>query len=179
MNSSIYNIPLFEAGRVYYKHDIIKYTGVFNGLTLVSNYLYCISEHTSTSSLNYTKWGGMVAYGGVTRPNFIWTPNYNNRVTNPVKIKKITLGDGYEIRSADSITPILLEYEMPFEKRSRDEITAITHFLTERAGVESFVFGGRPPFQLNKLFVCESDFVNTEEFENTFSLSCKFREVVN
>lgn len=178
--NNIYNTLTYSVSTAYKKHDIIRWTGTFNSMSLVSTYLYCTFAHTAAdANPNPAYWDGVVLYNGAVKGKFFWTPDYNNESNNSLRIKKISLGDGYEIRATDGINTSLIEYNLSFGDRTIDEITAIAHFLNNKQGVESFVFGGRPPYTATKLFVSEPDIPISEKFSNTYTLSCKLREVIN
>jgi phage-related protein len=176
--NTIYNIAAFAPSTAYKKHDIVKYSGTFNNLTLAGKYLYCTTDHTSGATPDAAYWNGVIVANGQIKPIFFWSPNYKNKTTNTPRVRKVILGDGYEKRAEDGLGNKPITYDLSFENRSQSEITAIAHFLDARGAVESFVFTGRIPYIATKFFVCE-EFMITEEFENAYTLTCQFREVVN
>lgn len=174
--NNIYNIQAFTASTNYEKNDIISYSGAFGTLVVANVYLYCLEAHTSSGTIDSSKWGGIVVFNGKIKPHFFWEPNYDNTASPQPKVRKITFGDGYELRMEDGINALLIQYNLAFKNRSESEVTAITHFLTQQKAVTSFVFKGRPPFYTNKLYVCE-EFSVDESFKNNFTLNGSFREV--
>lgn len=175
MSSSIYNVPAWTAATIYRKNDIVN----------VSDYIfYSTQNHTSGGSFTTDRdanlWGGyaVATDNGETKPNFFWTPSYNNTIQNTPKVKKMQFGDGYQQRTPDGINNILLNLDFSFDNRNNDEATAIIHFLTARRGVESFLFTPPPPYGVSKRFVC-ADWTDTRAFYNDISIKVKFEEVTN
>jgi len=174
MSVSIYNVQEWAPATIYREHDIV----------IISDfYFYARRTHTSagsfTTDYNNSLWGGKtIADNGEVKPEFIWTPSYNNTINNAPKVKKMQFGDGYQQRVQDGINNILLDLDFSFDDRSNDESTAILHFLNARRGVESFIFTPPPPYGKAKRFVCPS-WSDTRPFYNLTNIKVKFEEVVN
>jgi len=175
--NSIFNISAYSSGNTYNKHDIITFTGTFNGLTVVGGYLYCVADGV-TGAFDATKWAGYILDNGDVKPIFLWTPSYNNTIDNAPKTTVIKYGDGYESRIPNSINNNLINYNLSFDKINVDELTAIEHFLTQRSSNESFIWVGRAPYVRNFRFIAR-EWTNEEVFLNNFTLNVKFEQVVN
>jgi phage-related protein len=173
---NIYNIPNYAAATVYAKNAVVKYTGTFNSLSLTNAYLYCLETHTSGGSIDATKWAGVVVFNGRLRNHFIWEPDYNSSVNPKPRVRKLTFGDGYELRMEDGINASLISYNLTFSQRKQTEAAAIAHFLENNKAVHSFVFKGRPPYLINKLYVCD-EFTIEEVFMDNYTVNAVFREV--
>ncbi len=175
--TSIYNILSYDSGTIYNKHDIITFTGTFNGLDIVQGYLYCVSDNT-TGAFDNAKWNGYMNDNGLIKPVFIWIPSYNNTVESAPKTTIIQYGDGYESRIPNIINNNLITYNLIFDKIAISELTAIIHFLTVRNSTESFVWYGRAPYVRNLRFVAR-EWSDEEVFQNNYTLNVKFNQVVN
>lgn len=176
--NTIYSNNPFVTGAAYSQYDYVKYDGTFAGNLLTGAFLYCVADHTASTSITESYWNGITKINGNVYPKFIWEPDYNNTVEIAPKSTKINFGDGYEVRVRNGINNILNTYNLTFSKRKLDETTAILHFLNQQAGVDPFVFEGRRPFVYSKLFICEN-WQNTEIFANNYTITCQFREVAN
>lgn len=179
MSSSIFNIQNWANSTDYLKNDIVS-DGSF--------YFYCLKPHTSHASQSFSQtrednpdlWGGVTLDNitGESKPHFIWTPSYQTNTNITPLIKSIKFGDGYEQRVRDGINNILLEIEIKLENRSSQEITAIAHFLYEKAGYKSFLFTPSPPYNTLKRFVARS-WSQISNFYDNHSINVKFEEVSN
>ncbi len=174
---SIYNVTAYSTSTVYNKNDIITFTGTFNGLNIVGGYLYCIADG-ATGAFDSTEWIGYISDNGDAKPYFTWTPAYQSSVNNTPKVRLLKYGDGYESRLMDGINNSLISYELKFDQIEINELTAIIHFLTVRTGTESFVWFGREPYIKQLRFVAR-DWTDQENFNNNYSLTVKFDQVVN
>jgi phage-related protein len=172
MSSSIYGISAWAGSTNYRKNDII-----ING----NYYYYSALSHLSSSDFsadyNASKWNGIGQDGAETKPYFVWVPSYNSPNTNQPRVKTIQFSDGYALNMKDGINNILLNLDINFENRNLDEATAIIHFLSIRAGAESFLFSPPPPYQSIKRFLCK-EFSDRQVFYDNYSIQCKFTEVV-
>lgn len=144
-----------------------------------SKYYYSLEDHTSGVSFDSSKWGGYSTFSktGQEKPEFIWTPSYNNRVSHTPKSKNIKLGDGYEQRSQDGINNELLSFDLSFNDRSLLETEAILNFLFRMKGYLSFIYTAKAPYDTEKLFVCRN-YDSAQNFFNNYSVSATFEEVV-
>lgn len=172
MSSSIYQIQGWAVLTSYRRNDII----IFNNF-----YYYAAINHTSSgdfaTDFSAGKWNGSGVDGTETKPFFFWVPSYNSPNTNQPRIKQIQLGDGYSQTLADGINNVLLSLDVNLENRDLDEATAIIHFLTTRAGCQSFLYNPLPPYQSTKRFLCK-EFSDRQIFYQNYSIQCKFTEVV-
>lgn len=178
MSNSIYNLSAYNASLTYSKHDIVIRSGSYKTMTLNNQYLYCLEDGV-TGTFDDTKWGGYILDDiNQTKPHFIWVPNYQSSVKNAPKTRVLKFDDGYESRIPNAINNNLIEIDLQFEGRTLVEITAITHFLTERNAAESFVWAGRPPYSKNLRYVVR-EWNDSESFVDNFTLTVKFEQVVN
>lgn len=161
----------WETGVSFIENDIVSYG---------DNIYYCLVSHVSDNgnypSIGSDKWGGRILYGSQDKPNFIWKPSYNSGTDNEPRVRTIRFGDGYEQRSGDGINNILLKCQCTFDLRDEKETLAIIHFLTERAGIESFIFSAPKPFGFNKKFKCSS-FNEKYLFYDNHTIIANFEEV--
>lgn len=177
MGSSIYNIQGWQNNFLYKKDDIV----------INSNfYYYCRETHTShpsdsfltTRANNPNLWGGVENdnFYGIPRASFIWKPSYqSNTEVNPA-IKRIQFGGGYEQRVEDGINNILLQLNLRFDQKGIDEATAIIHFLTQKRGIDSFLYIPNPPYNTQGRYVCRN-WSHSEDFYDNISISAKFEQV--
>lgn len=144
-----------------------------------SKYYYSLEDHTSSSSFDSSKWGGYTTFSktGQEKPEFIWTPSYNNRVSHAPKSKIIKFGDGYEQRSQDGINNELLSFDFSFNYRGLLEAEAILNFLFRMQGYLSFIYTAKPPYDTQKLYVCRN-YDSSQNFFNDYAISATFEEVV-
>lgn len=178
MSNSIYNISSYNSSNTYNKNDIVIRTGAFRSMSLVNQYLYCLEDGV-TGSFDDSKWAGYILDDiNQSKPHFFWVPDYQSNVKNTPKTRVLKFDDGYESRIPNAINNNLLEIDLSFGNRKLSEITAITHFLTERNATESFVWGGRPPYSKNLRYVAR-EWTDVEDFVDKFSLNVKFEQVVN
>src|SRR6266496_2102532 len=131
MAASIYSIPDWSINTNYSKNDIYKYNNL---------YYYAISNHNSGSVFDINFSNGIIMYNGSNKPYFFFTPSYNSNTDIKPSVKEVKFGDGFTQRSPDGINNVLLGFNLTFDKRTDAETRAILHFLTTRAGHQSFVF---------------------------------------
>lgn len=168
MGVSIFNIPNWETNTNYFIDDIVLYN---------DNYYYCITKHNSANTFDSVYWGGIINHNGINKPHFFWIPSYNSEIPVKPSIKEIKYGDGYAMRTPDGINNILLTLNLLFDLRPESQVRAILHFLHTRAGWESFVFSAFPPYNQNKLYVC-NDWTTPILFKDNYTIRCQFIESV-
>lgn len=143
------------------------------------------SNNANTPSTNYTNWSGvMIDPFGTTltedgsreRPHFFFSPSYGATTVVEPKILSIKFGDGYEQRIQDGINNTLLKIDLSFDLRGAAETAAIVHFLTARAGVESFLFTPPEPYATLRNFLCRS-WNHTAIFYENNSIKAAFEQV--
>lgn len=178
MSNSIYNISTWTANsNTYYKkYDIVKYGDYF---------YYCLQNHTSGAigtapAVNKDYWGGSGAspYDGSRKYEFLWKPSYQSTIEHEPKVRTIQFDDGYQQRMAQNIHNDMLGYQLSFENRNTDEITAISHFFNIHKGSTSFVWIVPPPYSIPKLFICTKWTVN-HGFHDNITVSATFTETNN
>jgi phage-related protein len=86
------------------------------------------------------------------------------------------MGDGYEQRMQDGINTVLLSITMSYENRTLRENLAMSHFLNERGGFETFLFTPQPPYNKEKLFLARQ-WDGVYNFFDNYSLSVTFEEL--
>lgn len=106
-------------------------------------------------------------------PFFQWAPAYGAKVDVTPAVRKISFGDGYEQRSHNGINTIREVWEVSFT-RDEEEISAITQFLRECAGLSSFDW--KTPEGMVKRFVC-SDWSISNQGQGVRQLSASFYQV--
>lgn len=181
---NIYDIAKFVTTSAYSVNDIVYNNDDERGMP--SGYgtrAYFYSKTAHPASITYpwndgVNWGGWIynITAGRHKPYFFWTPSYNVQSNHEPRVKKISLGDGYEQRVKDGINNTKLDLQLSFELRSQVEATAILHFLEARGGHESFVFTPTPPFNKQLMFVCGT-WNSTYNFFDNYTVSAKFIEV--
>ena len=172
---SIYDTSNWGTNIYYKKHSVVRNGGRF---------YYSLVDHTSDSAqfnADYTanRWGGVgSAENGETKPQFFWTPSYSSPVSITPRAKIIKFGDGYEQRVSDGINTTLLALDLVFEGRNLDETTAISHFVNQRGGVESFIMVPPAPFHKLKRFI-DREFSCAPTFYDNYTLRLKIEEDAN
>lgn len=169
--ANIYDISDWSGSTTYKKNEIVKYNNIFYYSLIESN----VGNTPSVSSI---QWGGR-SLSPVTNqelPNFIWAADYGINLDISPKIKTINFG-GYSQDLPDNINNSLLNIEAVFSGRDELEITAITHFIFSRSGVQNFLFTPPPPFSKLKLFRC-NEMPFSKGFYNNNTIKLVFREVV-
>lgn len=176
MSVSIFNVPAWANNTAYKKDDIVSYNGY---------YYYAGLDHQSHVSQTFPQtytpelWKGITQDDfGVTTPFFEWVPSYGSEIISTPKIKVIKFGDSYEQRAPDGINTKMLSITLQFDKRTKDEVTAIAHFLDLRGASESFIYIPRPPYSTRKRFVCRS-WASSSTFYNNARITARFEEVSN
>ena len=171
MAVSIFNIvPIWVAGNTYKKYDRVKYIG---------RVYYALKDHSGSSTIpstDFNNWGGVMIdpfgtalteiEGELRRPHFFFSPSYGSTIVVEPKVLSTKFGDGYEQRTPDGINNALIKIDLTFELRSNAECAAIIHFLTARAGAESFLFTPQEPYATLRNFVCRSWNHTAVFFEN-------------
>ena len=107
---------------------------------------------------------------------FTWVPEYPPTESSAPRVRKTSLGDGYEHRLRFGLNTDLKTWQLEFKNRDETEATAIRAFLNARDGVESFTW--TPPFfsATSAQFVCEQwDIV--PENHDLFGIRASFRQV--
>ena len=161
----------WAAGETYNKFDIVYYSG--HNISNHSGYYYNSGdsdEVTATTS------------NGPEGANTLWTKNvfYFNpssfSIPQEPRILKSDLNRDYVKRWNDGINTNLLNVNLSFEGKSEAEAKAITHFLVNKKGYESFKFSPPKPYdQDNKFFVCQN-WTDSFIFSDNRSISTKFAE---
>ncbi len=171
MSNSIYNVSNWAATTSYQKNDIVVNNSLF---------YYANLDHISTSSfstdLANNKFVGMIMDNGENKSYFTWRAAYNHNTENEPRIKKIQFGEGYVQRFSDGINNILPAINLEFEC-DLNEVTAILHFLTTRAGVESFCWIPPAPYGILSRWVCEK-WSNVQPFYNNYKIQAVFQRSV-
>jgi phage-related protein len=142
-------------------------------------FFYAITNHSSTVSpqLDATNWAGYGNAANATiRAKWIWTPSYNLNTSIVPRVKSVKMGDGYEQRMQDGINTVLLSITMSYENRTLRENLAMSHFLNERGGFETFLFTPQPPYNKEKLFLARQ-WDGVYNFFDNYSLSVTFEEL--
>ncbi len=169
---TIFDINYWAAGTNYDKNYFILVN---------SYYYYATQSHLSggdfNTDLNAGKWAGITSDGTDTKPQFIWRPSYNYTNNNQPKIKQIVFGDGFSQTLKDGINNSLLAFDFLFELRDLKETTAILHFLTQRAGAQSFFFQAPDPYGVLKKWLCKQ-WQEKQSFYENYTVSVHFEEVL-
>lgn len=160
MAVSIFNKILnWTANNTYKKYERVKHGGYV---------YYALIDHSNSAtspSTDFTRWGGVMIdpFGTAltetsdrSRPHFFFSPSYGATTIVEPKVLSLKFGDGYEQRIQDGINNTLLKIDLSFDLRGADEAAAIIHFLTARAGVESFLFTPSEPYATLRNFLCRS-----------------------
>lgn len=165
--SSIYSISNWQSSTFYKKNTIVKNNGY---------YRYALVEHTSALSFDESKWGGITTYGnGQIKYDLFWPITYGASATHEPKIKEIVFGNGYVQRASDGINSDLVKFDISFDNRDQDEITAITHFFYNLNGRISFVWIAPPPYASQKLYICKT-WTPSMNFKNNYSLKATLEQ---
>lgn len=171
MSNNIYSIPTWAASTNYNRHDIITTNNLF---------YYAVLSHDSSSSfatdLAAIKWVGYIQDNNESKPFFTWRPAYNHSTESEPKIKEVKFGDGFSQRSPDGINNILPVFNLEFEG-DLNEVTAILHFLSQRAGHESFVWLPPAPYGSSARFICKK-WSNVQPFYNNYKIQASFERVM-
>jgi len=169
-NINIYDISNYAAGVTYAKDDIVK-----SG----ASYYYSLADGNlnNTPSVSSVYWGGYrVDFNGITYPHFFWAPSYGNNVDQAPLLTTISFGDGYSQTVKKEINHNLLKIGAVFNDISLAKVSAISHFLYVRGGVETFLFTPPPPYSKLKRFKCKTWNV-VDNFWNNYSIQTSFEEV--
>ncbi len=202
MSDNIYTIGDWTTGTSYVKDDIVKIganagTSGFSGYsgnsgytsqqTLFSNYFnlffYVLNNHTSSAAFqtdfNKGLFGGMTLdLNGELKPEWIWIPDIENKISHQPLVKTIKFGDSYSQRIKDGVNNSLLQIDLTFNKRHLQETTAMLHFLAARQAKESFLFTARRPYNKRKRFIA-SQWSDTENSYDNITVEVRFDEVPN
>jgi phage-related protein len=173
--ASIYNIAGWvDTSKKYYVNDIVS---------VGDRFWYCIKDHTSsavnTPEIGSIYWDGSVnitiAGASKTWPLFIWSPSYNLGIAHEPRVLTIQFGDGYEQRLTDGINNDKLSFTLNFDKRNKQEATAIIHFLASKSGRDPFFFKAPEPYGVMKKFIC-TQWSSTLQFDDNYTVSATFSE---
>ncbi|WP_082877403.1 phage tail protein [Comamonas thiooxydans] len=88
-----------------------------------------------------------------TRKTFGWFPDASLSLNVEPSVSSAKMGDGYEQRAPNSITPILEAWELKFTG-TRAEIKAIDDFLREHGGYKGFIWVN--PDEVSGVYLCRS-----------------------
>jgi len=171
-------IPLDEtakywaAGQSYGKFDIVYYSG--HNVSNFSGFYY--------NSGNNSEVTATVANGPV-GDNTLWTKDVfyfkpsDFSIPQEPRFLKSELNRDYVKRWGDGINTNLLNINLNFEGKSEKEAKAITHFLINKKGYESFKFSPPAPYHQNdKIFVCRN-WADNFVFSDNRSLNASFEEM--
>ncbi|HAB26533.1 MAG TPA: hypothetical protein DCE27_01260, partial [Xanthomarina gelatinilytica] len=111
-----------------------------------------------------------------TNDTFYFKPTSFNIPQKP-RLLKSELNRNYVERWNDGINTNLLDINLEFQGKSEHEAKAISHFLINKKGYESFKFSPPHPYeQANKIFVCQG-WSDSYVFNDNRSLSAAFEEM--
>lgn len=161
----------WAAGATYGTYDIVYFSG--HNVSNFSGFYY----HTGKGS------GIATAANGPTGASTLWTndtfyfkPTSFNIPQKP-RLLKSELNRNYVERWNDGINTNLLDINLEFQGKSEHEAKAISHFLINKKGYESFKFSPPHPYeQANKIFVCQG-WSDSYVFNDNRSLSAAFEEM--
>ena len=162
----------WAAGQTYDKFDIVYYSG--HDISNHSGYYYNSGDSDEVTAT--TANGPVGANSLWTKDVFYFKPS-NFSIPQEPRFLKSELNREYIKRWNDGINTNLLNINLNFEGKSEKEAKAITHFLINKKGYESFKFSPPKPYnQSDKIFVCNSwtdDFI----FSDNRSLTASFQEM--
>ena len=170
---NIFEIADWNNSTSYKKNNIVKIGGT-------ESYWYAALDHTGgdVPSTNNPNWVGQTVFGaGEPIPKFIWAPSYNVTTKVEAKTKEVQFGDGYKQIVNDGINNTLLELDFSFEGRDDREAGAILHFLTTRAGGETFAFTPPSPYSVEKKWKCKA-WSSNQVFYDNHTIRATFIEVL-
>lgn len=171
MAVSIFNIvPIWVAGNTFKKYDRVKHIG---------RVYYALKDHSgvvTVPSADFVNWDGAMVDpfgtaltedgGEMRKPHFFFSPSYGATIVVEPKVLSTKFGDGYEQRIQNGVNNALIKIDLTFELRSNAESAAIIHFLSARAGSESFLFTPQEPYATLRNFICRSWTHTAVFFEN-------------
>tara|TARA_Y100000034_G_scaffold64771_1_gene78397 strand:- start:1501 stop:5985 length:4485 start_codon:yes stop_codon:yes gene_type:complete len=162
----------WAAGQTYNKFDVAYYSG--HNISNHSGYYYNSGDSDEVTAT--TANGPEGANTLWTKDVFYFKPSSFSAPQEP-RILKNEFNRDYVKRWNDGINTNLLNINLNFEGKSETESKAITHFLINKKGYESFKFSPPKPYnQNNKIFVCQN-WSDNFIFSDNRSLSAQFREM--
>ena len=129
--ASIYEIENFTTTKAWKVNEITYHN---------NRYWYSIQRSNNTPFVGSSDWGGWTTFDNKEISHFFWIPSYSPTISTEPTIRSVKFGDGYEQRTPDGVNARLLKVSLSFNNRDEKETTAISHFLHERGGSESFAY---------------------------------------
>lgn len=170
-------IPLDETakywavGETYSKFDIVYFSG--HNVSNFSGFYYHSGGHSGAATVANSPTGTSTEW---TQDTFYFKPSSFSVPQEP-RFLKSQLNRDYVKRWGDGINTNLLNVNLGFEGKSEKEAKAITHFLINKKGYQSFKFSPPKPYnQNNKIFTC-STWSDNYIFNDNRSLSANFEEM--
>ena len=161
----------WAAGITYSKFDIVYYSG--HDISNLSGYYYYSGDSSTTSDVANKPSVGATLW---TKDRFFFKPTDANIPQQPRLLKTAFSNNEYTERASDGLNSNLLKLDLTFEGRDHKEAKALTHFLINKQGYQSFGFTPPNPYkQQYKFFVCEKWSENVVFNENK-SISATFEE---
>lgn len=112
-------------------------------------------------------------------PRFTWKPDLGALPSRKSIASVVSFGDGYELRVGESLNRVKSSWDLTFT-RPAEEIMEIDNFLTERAGVEAFVW--QTPIKkedgyVDATFVCREWQGPSQQELGLYTLTATFEQV--
>ena len=160
----------WAADITYSKFDIVYYSG--HNVSSLSGYFYYSGDSPTTSSSTNKPNEASTVW---TNRNFFFKPTQISESQKP-RILKTDFANQYTQRASDGLNTNLLKLDLAFDGRDNKEAKALTHFLINKQGYESFGFVPPKPYQQEyKFFVCQKWSENVL-FDENKSISASFEE---
>ena len=164
-------LGFWAAGVTYNKYDIVYFSG--HNISNFSGFYYYTGTEPGTATTANGPTGNSTLW---TNDTFYFNPSSFSIPQRP-RLLKSELNRNYVERWNDGINTNLFNINLQFEGKSEHEAKAISHFLINKKGYESFKFSPPEPYnQANKIFVCQS-WSDNFVFSDNRSLSASFEEM--
>lgn len=106
---------------------------------------------------------------------FSWVPSKSFTKSVKPRVLNAQFGDGYSQRAVNGINSIVREWNLSFNSKSIKDINAIETFLSNRKGVEGFLW--TPPGESTAYAVICQDWSRTYDTHISASLQARFTQI--
>lgn len=106
---------------------------------------------------------------------FTWVPSKSFSKTNKPRVLTAQFGDGYSQRVSNGINPIVREWSVSFSGRTLKETNLIETFLTNRKGVEGFLW--TPPGDTTTYSVVCPEWSRTYDSHISATIQARFIQI--
>lgn len=151
--SSIFQISGWDAGQQYIVDDV-----VYVDASGTRNYYYSLDSNLNQNPQSTSSWTS----------DFLWQPSYTTNAAINFNTVEAKFGDGYAQKVSQNLDFTQLTLNLVYNNIDRKTVYAISHFLFEKKGVNSFLFvpGTNAINQTDLHFIASAPRIRHDNYRN-------------